>query len=141
MDVDSIDQRLLDDCHVLGAMPSGTLLLNRNASLHWFILVPESRLRDVLDLPLNQAQLVFTDCAAISAYMKEELSYPKINFAGLGNQVPQMHLHIIGRHVGDVCWPDPIWGNIHHSSIYTWDKIQHLREGLVQRVGLVPSAS
>lgn len=141
MDVDSIDQRLLDDCHVLGTMPSGTLLLNRNASLHWFILVPDSKLHDVLDLPLDQAQVVFTDSATISAYMKKELSYLKINFAGLGNQVPQMHLHIIGRHVGDVCWPDPVWGNIHHSSIYTWDKIQHLRESLVQRVGLVPSGA
>jgi len=140
MDVDSIDKRLLDDCHVLGTVPSGTLLLNRNASLHWFILVPQSKLFDVLDLPLNQAQLVFTDCAAISAYMKEELSYPKINFAGLGNQVPQMHLHIVGRHVGDVCWPDPIWGNIHHSSIYTNDKVRTLQEGLVKSVGLVVGA-
>ncbi|MFK8049061.1 MAG: HIT domain-containing protein [Halioglobus sp.] len=141
MDVDSIDKRLLDDCHVLGAVPSGMLLLNRNASLHWFILVPQSKLYDVLDLPLNQAQLVFTDCAAISAYMKEELSYPKINFAGLGNQVPQMHLHIVGRHVGDVCWPDPIWGNIHHSSIYTNDKVRTIQEGLVKSVGLVVGAA
>lgn len=141
MDLDSIDERLRNDCHILGSLPSGMLLLNRNASLHWFILVPESKLHDVLDLPLNQAQAVFTDCAVISAYMKDELSYPKINFAGLGNQVPQMHLHIIGRHVGDVCWPDPVWSNIHHSSIYTSDKIQALQESLVQTVGLVPVAS
>lgn len=141
MDVDSIDERLRNDCHVMGAMPSGLLLLNRNASLHWFILVPQTKLHDVLDLPLDQSQLVLRDCAAVSAFMKSELSYAKINFAGLGNQVSQMHLHIVGRHVGDVCWPDPIWGNIHHSSVYTHDKVENLRGALVDSVGLVPHRS
>ena len=139
MDLDSIHPQLLEDCHHIGSLPSGILLLHRNAALHWFILVPDSELHDVLDLPLAQAQGVFTDCVAVSAYIKQGLSYPKVNFAGLGNQVPQMHLHIIGRRTGDACWPDPVWGNLQYSGIYNTEKLQSIRAGLVASAGLVPA--
>ena len=138
MEIDSVHPQLLNDCHVLGSLASGLLLLNRNAALHWFILVPDSNLNDVLDLPSAQAQLVLGDCTAVSAYIKEQLGYPKVNFAGLGNQVPQMHLHIIGRRVGDACWPDPIWGNLHHSGVYTAEKLSDIQSGLAQSAWLEP---
>jgi diadenosine tetraphosphate (Ap4A) HIT family hydrolase len=138
VEIDSVHPQLLNDCHVLGSLASGLLLLNRNAALHWFILVPDSNLNDVLDLPSAQAQLVLADCTAVSAYIKEQLGYPKVNFAGLGNQVPQMHLHIIGRRVGDACWPDPIWGNLHHSGVYTAEKLSDIQSGLAQSAGLEP---
>ena len=138
MDANSIHPQLRKDCHLLGSMPSGLLLLNRNAALHWFILVPDSDLNDVLDLPAEQARGVFTDCVAVSAFIKQNLSYPKVNFAALGNQVPQMHLHIIGRRIGDACWPDPIWGNLHHSGVYTAEKLEDIQSGLAQSAGLVP---
>ena len=140
MDIDAIDPRLLQDCHVIGSLESGTLLLSHNAALHWFILVPDSKLHDVLDLPREQAGQVFTDCAAVSDYIKNGLGYPKVNFAGLGNQVPQMHLHIIGRRTGDACWPDPVWGNLHHTGVYTSEKLQDIRSGLAQSAGLAPAA-
>lgn len=138
MDIEAIHPQLLEDCHLIGALPSGILLLHRNAALHWFILVPDSDLHDVLDLPLEQARVVFDDSAAVSAYIKQELSYPKINFAGLGNQVPQMHLHIIGRRVGDACWPNPVWGNLQHSGVYTSEKLQDIQSGLALAAGLSP---
>ena len=138
MDVSSIHPQLLADCHLVGALPSGLLLLHRNAVLHWFILVPDSDLNDVLDLPRAQAGEVFDDCLSISAFLKQGLSYPKINFAGLGNQVPQMHLHIIGRRVGDACWPDPVWGNLQHSGVYTAGKLQDIQSALAESAGLIP---
>jgi diadenosine tetraphosphate (Ap4A) HIT family hydrolase len=136
METDSVHPQLLSDCHVLGSLASGLLLLNRNATMHWFILVPDSPLRDMLDLPPEQARLVLADCMAVSAYTKESLDYPKVNFAGLGNQVPQMHLHIIGRRVGDACWPDPVWGNLHHSGVYTAEKLSDIQSGLAHSAGL-----
>ena len=138
MDIGSIHPQLLKDCHLVGSLPSGMLLLNRNAALHWFILVPDSELKDVLDLPQDQARRVFEDCAAVSVYIKESLDYPKVNFAGLGNQVPQMHLHLIGRRPGDACWPDPVWGNLQHSGVYTAEKLQDIRSGLESSAGLTP---
>ena len=33
----------------------------------------------------------------------------KINVAALGNQVAQLHVHIIARRTDDAAWPDPVW--------------------------------
>lgn len=108
--IPEIHPQLLQDCHQLGQLDSGTLLLSRNALLHWFILVPNTGLADLLDLPDTEQHQVLADCSALSRFLKEELGYPKVNFAGLGNVVPQMHLHIIGRREDDACWPRPVWG-------------------------------
>jgi diadenosine tetraphosphate (Ap4A) HIT family hydrolase len=138
MNISSVHPQLLEDCHVMGNLPSGILLLHRNAALHWFILVPDSELHDVLDLPSPQAQAVLADASAVSAFLKNDLSYPKVNVAGLGNQVPQMHLHIIGRRVGDACWPQPVWGNLQHSGIYTTDKLAGIQSELARAAKLIP---
>ena len=28
----------------------------------------------------------------------------------LGNLVPQLHIHVVARHMGDPAWPGPVWG-------------------------------
>lgn len=144
MNAVTIDPRLLDDCHLLGQLASGAVLLNRNAALHWFILVPNTTLGDILDLPVAERDAVIADCAALSAFLKSALGYRKTNFAGLGNVVAQMHLHIIGRNAGDVCWPQPVWGNLpavhagdrHH----TTEQLLDMQSQLAANLGLVPAA-
>ena len=34
----------------------------------------------------------------------------KLNIAALGNQVPQLHVHVIARRHSDAAWPKPVWG-------------------------------
>ena len=34
----------------------------------------------------------------------------KLNLGALGNVVPQLHLHVVGRRQGDPAWPGPVWG-------------------------------
>ena len=34
----------------------------------------------------------------------------KLNVAALGNQVRQLHLHVIARFESDAAWPNPVWG-------------------------------
>lgn len=104
--------QLQRDCHPVATLESGVLLLSRNALLHWFILVPDTPEQDLLDLPADALQVVLSDCQRVSTLLKGPLGYPKVNFAGLGNVVPQMHLHIIGRRPGDTCWPAPVWGQL-----------------------------
>lgn len=137
MEQGQIPDQLLADCHHLGQLPATALLLNRNASLPWFILVPETHLGDVLDLPDEHRQAVLADCAAVSAFIKQELGFAKVNFAGLGNVVPAMHLHIIGRHPKDPCWPQPVWGNLPNGDVYTPQQLREWQAGLVKRIGLV----
>ena len=42
MEHNHIPKQLLADCHHLGRLPASAVLLNRNAALPWFILVPET---------------------------------------------------------------------------------------------------
>lgn len=140
MDQSDIHPQLLADAHYLGLVPTGALLLHRNASLPWFILVPETRLPDVLDLPDEHRNAVLADCAAISGFIKSVLGYGKVNFAGLGNQVPQMHLHIIGRAEGDACWPQPVWGNLAAVDDYSLATLHEWRYDLERMAELQPAA-
>jgi len=66
------------------------------------------------------------------------LSYPKINFAGIGNVVPQLHLHIIGRRADDPCWPAPIWGQLIESREYSAARLWEISNLLVRRYQLIP---
>ena len=137
MEQANIPEQLLADCHYLGTLPTAQLLLNRNATLPWFILVPETQLSDVLDLPDEHRQAVLADCAAVSAFIKQVLGFSKVNFAGLGNVVPAMHLHIIGRHSQDPCWPQPVWGNLPSGEPYAPQQLREWQAGLVRMIGLV----
>ncbi len=114
-----IHPQLLADCHLLGRFDVCSVLLNRNAAMPWFILVPDTELEDVLDLPAEQLNRVTAECQRISGFLKQSLGYSKTNFAGLGNVVPQMHLHIIARSNEDACWPQPVWGNLVDTAAYS----------------------
>lgn len=131
-----IPEQLLLDCHHLGGLPASELLLHRNAALPWFILVPQTPLQDVLDLPQEQLHTVMGESAAISSFIKLQLGFDKVNFAGLGNVVSAMHLHIIGRHSEDACWPQPVWGNLPEHGAYPREQLRNWQEGLVRLTGL-----
>ena len=48
---------------------------------------------------------------ALAATVLRDLFQPhKINVAALGNQVSQLHCHVIARFHHDPAWPRPIWG-------------------------------
>jgi diadenosine tetraphosphate (Ap4A) HIT family hydrolase len=42
----------------------------------------------------------------------------KLNIGALGNLVPQLHVHVVGRNPGDPAWPGPVWG---HSAAVPYD--------------------
>lgn len=139
MDPSQIHPQLLADCHLLGSLPATEVLLHRNAAVPWFILVPDTLLADLLDLPEHHREEVVAECAAISDFIKQVLGYGKVNFAGLGNLVPQMHLHIVGRREDDPCWPRPVWGNLPDGGAYTPQQLADLRGDLAKMTGLVPA--
>lgn len=139
MNVPEIHPQLLTDCHCLGQLPATTVLLHRNASLPWFILVPETRLQDFLDLPAEHGAAVLADCTAVSGFIKNILGLDKVNFAGLGNLVPQMHLHIVGRSRADPCWPQPVWGNLVDAQPYDAAQIEEWQTMLIRMLKLIPA--
>lgn len=139
MDRSQIHPQLLADCHYLGSVRACEVLLNRNAVLPWFILVPDTHITDLLDLPEHHRDVVMADCAAISGFIKQVLGYAKVNFGGLGNMVPQMHLHIIGRSEEDPCWPNPVWGNLSVLRHYEQMELLGWQADLQKMMDLVPA--
>ena len=81
-------------------------------------------------------KLAIDESARVSAYVKSELAFPKVNFAAIGNVVPQLHLHIIGRKPGDTCWPSPVWGHLEDSVSYEANRRVSMATDLVQRYGM-----
>lgn len=127
----SIHPQLLADCHRLGQLEASHLLLHRNAMLPWFILVPETECENLLDLPPWQREAVLADCKAVSDYLKTNLGSTRINVAWLGNLVPQLHVHVIGRRPGDPCWPKPVWGHLEQSASYGSEDLRGIAADLL----------
>ncbi len=125
-----IHSQLQADTHQLGKLKHAHVLLHKNAVLPWFILVPETDVQDLLDLPVEFRNEVLNECAFVASFIKRNWSLSKINFAGLGNVVPQLHLHIIGRRHNDNCWPKPVWGNLDATTEYTTEHLTQIREAL-----------
>ncbi|UHD14679.1 HIT family protein [Thiocapsa bogorovii] len=127
----TLHPRLLADCHRLGRLSASHLLLHRNAAVPWLILVPETDLGNLLDLTIAQRDAVLADCTHVSDYLTAVLGYHKVNVAWIGNLVPQLHVHVIGRSPTDPCWPKPVWGHLTEAHEYTPDEIDAIRAGLV----------
>ncbi|MEM7018028.1 MAG: HIT family protein [Pseudomonadota bacterium] len=125
-----IHAQLIQDCHVLGKMKSSHLLLNKNAVLPWFILVPETDQQDLLDLEEALRTQVIQDAATISQFVKQHFNLQKINFAAIGNLVPQLHIHVVGRYEGDACWPHPVWGNLKETQDWPEATLTELKQAL-----------
>ena len=127
---------LLADCHMLGELDLCIVLLNRNASVPWFILVPRTDRVDFLDLTAPARQLALDESCVISQYLKQDRGIEKVNFASIGNVVAQMHLHIVGRHRADSCWPAPVWGNLSSHLEYDADQLNEITLTLTEHYGL-----
>lgn len=118
-----IHPQLLLDAHLIGSLPKCRVLLHRNALVPWFILVPDSEVGDLLDLPPETLAEVAGEAALVSSFVKANFDCPKVNFASIGNIVPQLHLHIVGRRPDDCCWPAPVWGNLKNAREYSAEEL------------------
>jgi diadenosine tetraphosphate (Ap4A) HIT family hydrolase len=134
-----IHPQLLHDCHRLGQLRLCHVLLHKNAAVPWLILVPETApTGDLLDLPDQVRNTAMDEAAIVARFIKNEFAVSKINFAAIGNIVPQLHLHVVGRHADDPCWPAPIWGNLVEADDYSAGRIATLAATLTQNHSLKP---
>src|SRR5436305_12089537 len=78
----------------------------------WLILVPErDSVREIHQLsPADRAALI-EEIAQASGVLERLFHPDKLNVGALGNVVPQLHVHIVARTVGDPAWPGPVWGS------------------------------
>ncbi len=95
----------------LGRMSGCRLLLKDNALFPWLLLVPEVEegIEDLHQLEEAHYDEVMAAVRSVSQFVADHFRPEKLNVACIGNQVRQMHIHIVGRSTGDPAWPGTVW--------------------------------
>ena len=107
----AIDPRLVAESFSLGALSLCEVLLYDDARFPWLVLVPrKENLAEIIDLSDRERTMLMDDITDASRALKELTNCHKLNVAALGNQVRQLHVHIIARFESDAAWAGPVWG-------------------------------
>lgn len=129
MDNFVLDSKLDSDCITIAEWNDCLLLLINNALVPWFILVPKTQATELFQLNDKQQQLLQQHINALSQFILGHFDVTKINVAAIGNVVPQLHVHVIGRSPEDYCWPGVVWGRP-ESELYQPDAIAGIRQAV-----------
>ncbi len=105
-----VHPQLNTDCISLGSLNTNRLLLHKNALVPWFILLPDTSETELYHLEHTHQQHVQMAINQVAGFIELYFKPDKLNIATIGNIVPQLHVHIIGRFKKDFCWPHPVWG-------------------------------
>ena len=107
----SLHPQLAQDTVPVGDLALSRVLLANDANFSWAILVPRRPgLVELIDLEENSQIQLLGEIAAAARALKSITECEKLNIAALGNQVPQLHIHVIARRHSDAAWPKPVWG-------------------------------
>lgn len=111
-----IDERLLASSDALAELELCHARLQLDARWPWIVLIPRRpELTELEQLaPADRLQL-FEEIAAAGRAVRAAgaalgLAVDKLNVGALGNVVPQLHVHVLGRRRDDPAWPGPVWG-------------------------------
>lgn len=106
-----LHKQLANDTLQIGDLPLCQILLMNDARFPWLVLVPRREpAGEIFDLSMKDQQLLWQETALVAEKLKALTGADKINVAALGNQVPQLHIHVIARFKDDAAWPAPVWG-------------------------------
>lgn len=107
----SLDSRLAADTVAVVDLPLSAVRLMNDATYPWLILIPRREgAVEIVDLAPGDRVQLMEEIAQVSGVLRAMTRCDKLNVAALGNMVPQLHVHVIGRFAGDPAWPGPVWG-------------------------------
>lgn len=127
----TLHPQLAADFHHLHAIDGCHVLLRRNALIPWYIIVPETEVSELDRLPDKQRQQVHALSDRVARFIRREHGSQRVNVAAIGNLVPQLHLHVIGRSPDDPCWPGVVWGQLPEGPDWSEADVTHLENKLV----------
>ena len=110
------DPRILQTADPLASLKLCEAYLQADARWPWIVLVPRTAgAREIDHLAAkDRLQLMDEIVAAGGAVRAIGAAFgrpvEKLNVGALGNVVPQLHVHVIGRRSDDPTWPQPAWG-------------------------------
>ena len=107
-----LDPRLADDTHPVTLLGLSELRLMDDANHPWLILVPRiEHIVEWIDLDAARQAELTREIDLVCRALQSTFRPHKLNVAALGNQVPQLHVHVIARFENDIAWPRPVWGS------------------------------
>jgi diadenosine tetraphosphate (Ap4A) HIT family hydrolase len=108
-----LDARLAADTLPVCDLPLSSVRLMDDANYPWLVLVPRrDGLEELLDLDAQGRCRLMEEIALAAGTLRATAPCDKLNVAALGNQVAQLHVHVIARSKGDPAWPRPVWGAV-----------------------------
>ncbi len=131
-------EQLQKDCYVLGRLDASQVLLLDNALVPWFILVPETECTEFHTLDDALQLRILAEINQLSAWVEQNFAVDKLNVAMIGNKVPQMHIHVIGRNRNDYCWPGVVWAATEKQP-YSPAEVDKIRADITQALSLSPA--
>ena len=132
----ALDSRLAAATLPVGDLALSSVLLQNDSRFPWLVLVPRRPgLVELTDLD-DQDYRTLADEIRLATRVMLALAKPdKVNVAAIGNVVPQMHVHVVGRFRSDPAWPGPVWGfgtpapDPHHAAAALVERAQGLFAG------------
>ncbi len=110
-EVFELHPQLAADSFAITSWPLCELRVINDANYPWLVLVPrKAGLKDFDDLSPADMATAGEEIRQASRALRKLYRPDKLNVAALGNQVPQLHIHVVARFHGDAAWPNPIWG-------------------------------
>jgi len=108
-----IDPAFLTTSHALGELGLSHARLQDDARYPWIVLIPRvAGARELEDLPREQLTILTDEILAAGRAVRAlGMQVDKLNVGALGNVTPQLHVHVVGRRIGDPAWPGPVWGH------------------------------
>jgi diadenosine tetraphosphate (Ap4A) HIT family hydrolase len=106
-----LDQRLEAESIAISTLKLCEVRLFDDARFPWLVLVPRrADLVEIIHVETGEQVVLMEEIAKVSRALKNITGCYKLNVAALGNQVRQLHIHIIARFENDAAWPAPVWG-------------------------------
>ncbi|MBC7950808.1 MAG: HIT domain-containing protein [Rhodospirillaceae bacterium] len=106
-----LHERLVADTVHIIDWPLCSILLMNDSTYPWVVLVPRRHgVVEIHELDKDDRETLMEEIAEASQRLQNTTKAHKINVAALGNVVPQLHVHVIGRFATDAAWPRPVWG-------------------------------
>lgn len=122
--------RLAADTIAIGVLPLCRILLMNDKTFPWCLAVPQRKaVRELHDLSKPDQMQLMDEVTGLAAAMQDAYAATKMNIAALGNQVPQLHVHVIARFEADPAWPAPVWGKFPPQP-YSRSEQEHQRQKL-----------
>ena len=133
----ALDSRLAADSVPVGDLALSSVHLMDDARFPGLILVPRRvGASELTDLDAVDATALMEEIRIAVRVMLALAKPDKVNVGALGNVVPQLHIHVVGRFLSDPAWPGPVWG---YGARTPYPP--HARAQMIERIGALFAAA